>query len=160
MDAESLDDDRETLLAECLIFRALNVGDRHALAARAKRVSFAAGETIFRLADPGRSMMVVAEGTVRVSLPSDTGYDIALADLGRGAVLGEISLLDGRPRSATAIAVTSCTLLTLDRPAIGPILKSNPATCLAVVDLLCERLRRADERLVEISIARSGSDLG
>lgn len=152
MQMDVMEDDRQALLSECLLFKALGTEDRRALAARAGRVAFQAGETIFSLSDPGRSMMVVAKGTVRVSLPSGRGEEIVLADLERGAVLGEISLLDGRPRSATATAVTPCVLLTLERPAIGPVLRSNTAACLAVVDLLCERLRKSDERMVEISI--------
>lgn len=153
MDARPLQDEREALLSECLIFRALNETGRHALAARASEVTFAAGETIFNVGDPGRGMLVVADGSVRILLPNEGGGDIVLADLERGAVLGEISLLDGRPRSATAIALGPCTLLQLDRPAVGPILKSSTETCLAVLDLLCERLRRSDDRIAEISVA-------
>ncbi len=151
MPIDIVEDDRQALLSECLLFKALNPEDQRALAARTGRVTFETGETIFRISDPGRSMMVVAEGTVRVSLPGAGDGGIILADLKRGAVLGEISLLDGRPRSATATAITPCTLLTLERPAIGPILRSNAAACLAVIDLLCDRLRKTDERMTEIS---------
>ena len=155
MEARALADDRETLLSECLIFRALDESGRRTLAARASHISCEAGETIFRIGDPGRSMMVVAEGTVSVSLPGTNGREIVLAELSRGAVLGELSLLDGRPRSATATATSACRLLTLERPAIGPLLKSSPATCLAIIDLLCERLRKSDSRMVEIDVDRA-----
>ena len=154
MDADILADDREALLSECLIFRALDEDGRRTLAARASEVRCDAGETIFHIGDPGRSMMVVAEGSVRVSLPGTNGREIILADLERGAVLGELSLLDGRPRSATATALAPCKLLKLERPAIGPLLKSSAATCLAIVDLLCERLRESDTRMIDIEVDR------
>ncbi len=150
MDGETVLDDREELLSECLIFRALDADGRRTLAGRASQVNCEAGETIFRIGEPGRGMMVIAEGTVRVSLPGTSGRDIILADLERGAVLGELSLLDGRPRSATAVATSACRLLKLERPAIGPLLKSSAATCLAIIDLLCERLREFDTRMIDI----------
>lgn len=146
------DDDREALLAECLVFRALGDADRSALAARTTRSSYPAGSAIFHLGDAGHTMMVVAKGTVRVSLPTSAGKEIILADLDRGAVLGEVAVLDGKPRSATATALTNCELLKLERSALKPCLYRDPGTALALVELLCDRLRRSDERMVDIGL--------
>lgn len=153
MEAVAVRDDAEALLSECLIFQALESEDRRALATRTHRKAYRAGDTIFLAGDPGRSMMVVAQGSVRVTLPTDGGEEIKLAELERGGVLGEVALLDGRPRSASALAITDCEMLLLERPAIGPLLRSNPRASLAIVELLCERLRHADKRMAEVGLA-------
>ncbi len=147
MEALAERDDTEALLSECLIFHALDSNGRRQLASRVKHAHHFAGETIFSAGEPGRSMMIVASGSVRVTLPTNGGDEITLADFERGAVLGEIALLDGRPRSASATALTDCELLLLDRTAIGPLLRSNTRACMAIIEMLCDRLRQADERM-------------
>lgn len=152
MDPNSAVDERKDLLAECLIFRALTDDDRRLLADRTVRCAYKPGAAIFHLGDPGHSLMVVARGAVRVSLPTVNGKEIILADLERGAVLGEVALLDGRPRSATATALTKCELLRLEREALAPLLRASTETCMALIELLCDRLRRSDERMVDIGL--------
>lgn len=153
MEALAVRDEPQTLLSECLIFRAVDEDGRRMLAARTRRNTYRAGTTIFRVGDPGRNMMVIADGTVRVTLPGKGGGNVTLAELGRGSVLGEVALLDGRPRTANAEAATDCTVYLLERPALGGLLRSNPRISMALVELLCERLRRADERLADIGEA-------
>jgi len=96
-------------------------------------------------------MMVILQGTVRVSLPSPAGRTIILADLGIGDVLGEVTLLDGRGRSADATAMTNCSLAVLDRRDVMPFLEKRPDVCLTLLELMCARLRRSDERMAEIA---------
>jgi CRP-like cAMP-binding protein len=139
------------LLQKCTLFAALDDDERHELAAHAHTRSFAAGEAICRLGDRGDSMMAVAVGTVRISLPSAKGKEIILADLPPGELLGEIALLDGKPRSANATALTNCELMILERRDLLPFLERNPAVCLKLMELLCGRIRRSDERMYDIA---------
>lgn len=96
-------------------------------------------------------MMGVVIGTVRVSLPTRKGRELILADLPAGELLGEIALLDGKPRSANATALTKCELMILDRRDVLTFLERSPTACLNIMRLLCSRIRRTDERMSEIT---------
>jgi CRP/FNR family transcriptional regulator, cyclic AMP receptor protein len=139
------------LLQKCALFAALDEEERRELAAYAHVRSFAAGESICRLGDRGDTMMAVAVGTVRVSLPTAKGKELILADLPPGELLGEIALLDGRPRSASATALTNCELMILERRDVLPFLERNPAACLKLMEMLCAQIRRSDERMYDIA---------
>jgi CRP/FNR family transcriptional regulator, cyclic AMP receptor protein len=139
------------LLEKCALFRALNEQERHELAAHAQPRTFASAEPIFHIGDPGQSMMGIVIGTVRISMPTPKGRDVILADLTAGHVFGEIALLDGKARSATAIALTNCELLILERRDVMPFLERSPTACLNLMQLLCSRIRRSDERMAEIA---------
>jgi CRP/FNR family cyclic AMP-dependent transcriptional regulator len=88
---------------------------------------------------------------VRISLPTHKGREIVLADMPAGEVFGEIALLDGKERSADATALTKCELLVLERHDVLPFLENNPAACLRLMELLCARIRRSDERMADIA---------
>ena len=139
------------LLEKCALFKALDERERNDLAAHARPLSFAANAPIFHVGDPGRSMMGVVIGTVRISLPTPKGREIIFADLPAGEVFGEIALLDGKPRSASALALTKCELLVLERRDVLPFLERSPTACLNLMQLLCGRIRRSDERMAEIA---------
>ena len=81
------------ILRTCSLFQELDESDCRKLAERAVRQSVGAGEMLFEVGDPGTSMMAVLDGLVRISLPSATGKEIILADLGPGEIFGEIALL-------------------------------------------------------------------
>jgi CRP/FNR family cyclic AMP-dependent transcriptional regulator len=139
------------LLEQSPLFAEIDERDRRELAGRAQLRSYGAGEVICRLGDPGLSMMAVVSGTVRISLPAVKGREIILADLPAGELFGEIAMLDGRPRSANAAALTKCELLVLERRHVIPLLEGNPAVCLKLMELLCARIRRSDERMADIA---------
>ena len=60
-------------------------------------------------------------------------------------------MLDGKPRSANATALTACDLLVLERRNAIPFLEANPAVCLRLMEILCARIRRSDERMADIA---------
>ena len=139
------------LLEKCRLFSALDETVRRELAACAKPRSFAAGAPICRLGDHGDSMMAVVIGTVRISLPTARGREVILADLRPGELFGEIALLDGKPRSANVTALTNCELIVLERRDLLPFLERNPAACMKLMEMLCARIRRSDERMADIA---------
>ena len=139
------------LLEKCTLFSSLDEAARRDIAAHAQLRNFGAGEPICRLDDQGDSMMAVVVGTVRISLPTIKGKEIILADLRAGELFGEIALLDGRPRSANATALTNCELMVLERRDVLPFLERNPAACLKLMEILCARIRRSDESMADIA---------
>jgi CRP/FNR family transcriptional regulator, cyclic AMP receptor protein len=139
------------LLQQSPLFAGIDERSRSKLVARAQHRSFDAGQPIFGIGDPGRSMMAVVVGTVRISLPTVKGREIILADLPAGELFGEIAMLDGNPRSANASALTNCELLVLERQHVIPFLEENPAASLKLMEMLCARIRHSDERMADIA---------
>jgi CRP/FNR family cyclic AMP-dependent transcriptional regulator len=139
------------LLEKCALFSALDELGRRELVSHAWPRSVAAGEPICHLGDPGHNMMAIVVGTVRISLPTVRGREIILADLPAGELFGEIAMLDGKSRSANAKALTKCELLVLERRDVLPVLEKYPAACLRMMEILCARIRRSDERMSDIA---------
>jgi CRP-like cAMP-binding protein len=96
-------------------------------------------------------MMVILNGTVRVSLPGPRGKGVILADLRPGELLGEVALLDGKERSADATALTKCELVVLERRDVVTFLERRPDVCLKLLELMCARLRKSDQRMSDIA---------
>ena len=90
-------------------------------------------------------MYLVIEGKVRASLFDEHGNELVLAELGPGEFLGEMSMIDGLPRSATVIAEEPTKLAVLSREAFLKILRENPDMSVNVIRALVARLRRTDD---------------
>src|SRR3990172_13351954 len=103
------------LLERVPFLAALPPEDREELAASVSRRHLRRGGIIFQRGDPGHSLFIVERGAVRIYVPSPQGMDLTLAVLGPGDFFGDLSLLDGRSRSASAIASEQASLLVLDR---------------------------------------------
>jgi CRP-like cAMP-binding protein len=101
-----------------------------------------AGETIFVEGDEGRMMFVVLEGQVRLSVTGRT-----VEKVGKGGVFGEMALIDDSPRSATATAITDCTLVPVTAPRFRSLVKESPDFALDIMRLMAARLRSMDKRL-------------
>ena len=148
----SLADDGRRLLGECKLFRGLGADERRTLLARSRIRNFAAGETIFLMGSPGDNMMAVLSGNVRISLSSSDGRELLLAILFPGEFFGEISLLDGKERTADATAATACSLAILDRREVLAFFERYPSAWLNIVNVLCTRLRKTDEHIAEVAL--------
>lgn len=108
------------------------------------------GTTIFTKGDPGSGLFAVCVGTVKISVPSADGKDAVFNLVHEGEIFGEIALLDGRPRTADATAVTDCELMAIDRRDFIPLIHSQPEIALKVIEVLCARLRHTSEQLEDI----------
>jgi CRP-like cAMP-binding protein len=148
----SLAEDGRRLLGECRLFRGLGLDERRTLLARSRIRDFAAGETIFLMGAPGDNMMAVLSGNVRISLSSSDGRELLLAILLPGEFFGEISLLDGKERTADATAATACSLAILDRREVLAFCERCPSAWLNIVNVLCNRLRKTDEHIAEVAL--------
>ncbi len=149
---ESLERAR-ALLGECGLFRRLGAHERDALFARARVQKYAAHDTIFAMGSPGDSMLAVLSGTIRISVPSPDGKEIVLAILGAGEICGEIALLDGKERTADAKAATDCSVVVLDRRDVLAFFTQHPAAWARLIEVLCDRLRTADQQMAEFALS-------
>jgi CRP/FNR family cyclic AMP-dependent transcriptional regulator len=108
------------------------------------------GATLFAKGDPGHSLYAVISGTVKISVSSPDGRNAILNLIGAGEVFGEMSVLDGRVRSADAIANTNCEILVIDRRDFLPFVHSQPALAMKFIELLCGRLRWTSDQVEQI----------
>jgi CRP/FNR family cyclic AMP-dependent transcriptional regulator len=145
-------DEARRLLGNCVLFRDLKTEDRSAIISRTRIRIFATGEKIFSIGALSDNMAAILTGQVRISVPSPDGREVLLAILEAGEIIGEIAVLDGKRRTADATAITSCALAILDRHEVLTFLEQHPASLLAIVNILCERLRRTDEQLAEVAL--------
>ena len=108
------------LLLNCSLFGGLRPDERAEVVALARVRTFNAGETVFAIGSPGDQMMALLSGTIRISVPSSGGKELLLAMIQPGEVFGELAVLDGKERSADAVAETACTVAILDRRTFSP----------------------------------------
>jgi CRP/FNR family transcriptional regulator, cyclic AMP receptor protein len=108
------------------------------------------GATIFMKGDPGTCLFAVYSGTVEISVPSVDGRNAVVNLIKEGEIFGEIALLDGRPRTADAVAFVDCTLMVIDRREFLPLLREQPDIALKLLEILCARVRRTTEQVEEL----------
>lgn len=129
---------------------ALTESESRELLAHALRRRVPAGHVVFRKDDPGDGLYGVLAGRVVVTVESAAGKELILNMFGPGEFFGEIALLDGKGRTATAIAREPSELLFLNRAVFQPFLAQRPDATMRIIALLCSRLRRTTD-LVEDS---------
>ncbi len=110
------------------------------------------GTVIFTKGDPGASMMVVLVGHVRVGAVSREGREVTLNVIGPGEIFGEFALLDGKPRSADAVASDDTTLMVIERAHFLPFLLRHEGLVERLLVVLCDRLRKTSMALEEVSL--------
>jgi CRP/FNR family transcriptional regulator, cyclic AMP receptor protein len=110
----------------------------------AKPVRLAADEVLFLASDAGDGCYRVEEGLLKVTMVSRTGSERILAFFGPGAILGELSMIDGLPRSASVVAVRNASLSFLSRAAFEVFAQKHPEVYQSLVRILATRLRETD----------------
>jgi CRP/FNR family transcriptional regulator, cyclic AMP receptor protein len=118
------------------------------LFAKARPLSLAADQTLFVTGDKGDGCYRVEEGLLKASIAAPAGSERILAILGPGSVVGELSMIDGGPRSATVTALRASKLSFVGRTAFEAFGQSRPELYRDVATLLARRLRDTDEALV------------
>lgn len=122
---------------------ALTADETRELFEGARTRRFRAGEVVFRKNDPGDALYGVVRGRILIVAESRDGKELILNKHDAGELFGEIALLDGAGRSATAIAHETSELLFLSRDKFIAFIKTRPDSMIRIIDLLCARLRRA-----------------
>ncbi len=114
------------------------------LFAGAKPVRLAADEVLFLASDPGDGCYRIDEGLLKVTMVSRAGTERILSFVGHGAIVGELSMIDGLPRSAAVVAVRDSVLSFLSRAAFEAFAQKHPEVYKTLVTLLAMRLRETD----------------
>jgi CRP-like cAMP-binding protein len=140
------------LLARSPLFSVLERAQQAQISREMRDMTLGAGDMLFARGDPGNDIYLVIEGRIRLSVLSPDGRELSFAHAVPGDIFGEIAALDGAPRSADATAITPVRLKALSRAALNRLLTASPAAALAIIKLLCERLRDVSEHFEAIAL--------
>lgn len=133
------------------LFAALPKALSEALLARAHLVDLQADQTLFVAGDAGDGCYHIESGLLKVSVVSASGHERILAILGPPVLVGELSLLDGRPRSANVTALRPSRLGFISRVAFDAVLEERPRLWREVAEMLALRLRESNNALAATS---------
>ena len=133
-------DEKMTYLQRVHLFEACSTRQLRAIARIADVQEVPSGEVLARTGEPGDRFFVIVDGSARVEVsPENQGK------IGPGAFFGEMSLLDGEPRSATVIAETAMRLLVVPRREFVTLMREVPSLTQQMLITLCQRLRAAEK---------------
>jgi CRP/FNR family cyclic AMP-dependent transcriptional regulator len=162
-------------LCQSWLFSVLDASERERLLDCLLERQFLKGEALLERGRLGSSMMILVSGRARVTATSAEGKEVTLMILEAGMTLGELALIDAKPRSADVVAMSNCLVLLLERRDFLPMLSHNPDLALRLMGVLCDRLRATSLALEEVALTdiptrlaslllklgnRYGSDLG
>ncbi len=129
------------LLRRAPLFEGFAEHELAEIAARAEEIEVPAGAVLVREGDPGDELFVIVSGSIRVE-----SNGAVLTTLWPGDFMGEIALIDGGPRTATAICDQPARLIVLRRDAFQDALDRHPSVQFQVLNALTERVRRGEPR--------------
>lgn len=157
----------DDVLMQAPLFSALDPEAAAALRAATTVVRLAKGQVLFTEGERGDRLYVVEEGKVKLGTTSSDGRDTLLAVVGPGEMIGELSLFDPGPRTATATALTDTVLRGLGHDALRPWLVGRPEVAEPLLKALAQRLRRTNEQMSDLvfsdvpgRVAKALIDLG
>lgn len=134
-------------LAKIKLFELFDEDELNELAATIDAGKLEVEETLFHAGDVGESLYIVRSGAVELFVKDNLGQKIVLKLAEEGDIFGEISMLDNRPRSASAVAVRETELFALDREDLLLLFRKKPDAALNMLAAMGEMLREADKLL-------------
>lgn len=143
MASEALD--RDTL------FAGLPPGLSADLFGRGRKIKLAPGKTLFHVDDPGDGCYRVDGGLLKASVVSATGSERILGIFGPGMICGELSMIDGAPRSASVTAIRESQVVFVSRAEFDAFARARPEICHGLMVLLARRLRDIDRSVLATS---------
>ncbi len=140
------------ILRDKNVFFGLSDEQLEMIAGLCRRAAFGPGEPLFREGDPGDALYIVESGNVELFRTREDGTRVTLATVAAGALLGEMSLVNIEPRSATGVAVGETRVIALRNNHLAELLREDKdlliTLLLNITRILSKRLRQADQKLI------------
>ena len=124
------------------LFGSASAEDLEAVSAASRSRTFRRGQILFTAGDPGSTLIVVVSGRVKVVVRSADGGELTLTVISPGGAFGQLSVVDGGPRSADAETLEDCRLLFVPREVIQDLCGRAPSVAQALASSLATSLRR------------------
>jgi CRP-like cAMP-binding protein len=134
------------LIRQFPIFAQIQPAMQKLLCFSAERLTYNAGQVMFKAGDMGDAAYIVIEGKVEISVPSSSG-PIVVNMVGRNEIIGEIAIFGDVPRTATAKAVTRLETLRISKELFAKIIRENPDAALELIRVLAARLANTTAQL-------------
>ncbi|MBL8028482.1 MAG: Crp/Fnr family transcriptional regulator [Fibrobacteres bacterium] len=145
--------DKTSLIAKIPLFSALSRQEVERLSEVVLLRSYSKGAAIvFEEDSATNAMFIIVTGKIRISVMGYEGKEAILAIMGPGEYFGEMSVIDGEPRSASAYAAEDTDLLVLRREDLFHQLETNPRLALSMLIEFSKRLRQADTRITSLAL--------
>lgn len=141
------------LLKKVSLFEGLNEKELKALADTTLVRTFPKDNVIIMAEDRGDTLFVIQRGRVKVSIVSEDGREVILSTLGAGDFFGDMSLLDGKPRSANVTATEETELLMLRRADFIRLIQTIPQIAIKLLAVLAGRLRKTDRKIEGLALS-------
>ena len=138
-------------LAGVRLLSPLSAEERNAVESQCRWVKARAGEEILNKECENRDVFFVVDGTVAIKNYSLSGREVAFATVEGGGYFGELSAIDGKPRSANVIAATECHLAALEPEVFRALLEKQPMVSLTVLQKMAAVVRDCDERIMDLA---------
>jgi CRP-like cAMP-binding protein len=139
------------LLRDIALFADLSEDELVRIAERCRWIDCAAGRHIVDHLDETTDCFLITSGSVRVIVNSSSGKEITFRDIGAGEIVGELSALDGRPRSASVVALTDARIARLPSIHLWDILQRRPDVAAVLIRRLTALVRQMSDRVVAIT---------
>ena len=134
------------------LFESLDQQELEALSDLAFTRTFSKDNVIILAEEEGDTLFIIKKGQVKVSIVSEEGREVILSLLGESSVFGELSLLDGKPRSANVVATEETDLLMLRRADFVQLIYKTPQIATALLAELATRLRKTDRQIEGLAL--------
>jgi CRP/FNR family transcriptional regulator, cyclic AMP receptor protein len=138
-------------LRSVILFEDLEDGDLMRVAERMSAKKYRKNNLIIFEEDEGQVLFIIRTGRVKISRINSSGEEVILAILGPADFFGELSIIDGGPRSATVTSLDEVELLSLRRNDTFDILHTYPSVSISLLKLMAGRIRKTDAQLVSLS---------
>jgi CRP/FNR family transcriptional regulator/CRP/FNR family cyclic AMP-dependent transcriptional regulator len=134
------------------LFAGLSETQLSALRQNLIRRHFRQGEAIFQQGDPGQMLYIIESGQVRIYLQDEEGQETSVIVYGPGEIFGELAVIDGLPRSASAVAMEDTVVHTLNRDSFREHMRSSPQLGLNFMKTLSVRVRYSTQQVSSLTL--------
>jgi CRP-like cAMP-binding protein len=140
----------DEVLARCGLFQGVDPAAAEALASSLEYLNVPRGQVIFSEGEPGDSLYIVISGKVKIGRRATDGRENMLAVMGPSDLVGELSIFDPGPRTASATAVNDVRLARMRQSALRPWINDRPEIAEQLLRVLARRLRRTNDALADL----------
>lgn len=139
-------DEKVKILESVLLFKNISVMKLTSIASITSEIDLESGDTFIYKDDPCDKAFIIYQGSVRVCNISEKGDEITLAVLGPGDMVGDLGLLDNKPRSANVKTIQNTKMLTLKFNDFREILLKQPEITISLLETLAQRIRLSNQQ--------------
>jgi CRP/FNR family cyclic AMP-dependent transcriptional regulator len=138
-------------LKKTTLFSAVQTSELRAIASIVETISVEAGDELVKESDAGDCLYVIKEGRVRITKKTGDNKVIDLAELSAGECFGEMALFDDEARSASAYAVSRCSVIRVKRDDLIDVIMEYPMIAIELLKIFVRRLRKSNARIESLS---------